>query len=71
MPSSDIVSGWWRQVLGWARIRLGRLTHNPGQIASGELDVVAGLLLEAYGRREQRAEAEVDRLLADWQAGRH
>jgi uncharacterized protein YjbJ (UPF0337 family) len=70
MLSSDIVFGWWRQVVGLARIRWGQLTHDPGRIASGELDVVAGLLLEAYGQREQQAEAEVDRLLADWQAGR-
>jgi uncharacterized protein YjbJ (UPF0337 family) len=70
MLSSDIVVGWWRQAVGRARIHWGRLTGHPGRIASGELDVLAGLLLELYGQREQRAQAEVDRLLADWQAGR-
>jgi uncharacterized protein YjbJ (UPF0337 family) len=70
MLSSDIVLGWCRQWVGRARVRWGRLTRNPNQMALGELDVVAGLLLEAYGQRRQRAEAEVDRLLADWQASR-
>jgi uncharacterized protein YjbJ (UPF0337 family) len=70
MLSSDIVLGWWQQAVGWTRIRWGRLTRNPSRIVSGELDVVAGLLLEAYGQRAQQAEAEVDRLLADWQASR-
>jgi uncharacterized protein YjbJ (UPF0337 family) len=70
MVNRDILVGWWQQATGHARSVWGRLTRNRGQMAAGELDVVAGLLLEAHGHRERRAEAEVDRLLADWHASR-
>jgi uncharacterized protein YjbJ (UPF0337 family) len=70
MLNSDILWGWMKQAAGAARRRWGRLTHNSAQVTAGELDTVIGLLLEACGHRERQAEAEVDRLLADWQASR-
>jgi uncharacterized protein YjbJ (UPF0337 family) len=68
--NADIVQGWCRQAVGRARQRWGMLTGRDETCLAGELDLIEGLLLEAYGLRTEHSEAEVDRLLADWRATR-
>ena len=66
----DTLTGLWKQAAGRIKRIFGTLTGQSSLATSGDLDITTGLLLEASAQRQRRAEAEVSRLLADWEADR-
>ena len=54
----DIFKGKWLQVKGSMRERLGSLTDNHAETASGAAERLAGLLQEEYGHAIERIRQE-------------
>jgi uncharacterized protein YjbJ (UPF0337 family) len=61
----DRIEGNWKQFLGSARSKWGKLTDDDLELARGKRDVLVGRLQERYGRARDQAEREVD----DWASG--
>jgi uncharacterized protein YjbJ (UPF0337 family) len=61
----DRIEGNWKQFLGSARSKWGKLTDDALELARGKRDVLVGRLQERYGRARDQAEREVD----DWASG--
>ena len=67
--NKDISEGKWKQMRGKAKVWWGKLTDNDLDRAAGKFDVLAGLLQEKYGYTRQRADAEIDKRVAEYEAG--
>ena len=67
--NKDISEGKWKQIRGKAKVWWGKLTDNDLDRAAGKFDVLAGLLQEKYGYTRQRADAEIDKRVAEYEAG--
>ena len=64
----DILEGKWKQMRGNAKTWWGKLTDDDLDRASGKYDVLAGLLQEKYGYTRQRADEEIDKRMAEYEA---
>jgi uncharacterized protein YjbJ (UPF0337 family) len=67
--NKDISEGKWKQMRGKAKVWWGKLTDNDLDRAAGKFDILAGLLQEKYGYTRQRADAEIDKRVAEYEAG--
>ena len=66
--NKDIVEGKWKQMRGNAKTWWGKLTDDDLDRAAGKYDVLAGLLQEKYGYTRQRADEEIDKRVAEYEA---
>ena len=66
--NKDILEGKWKQMRGNAKTWWGKLTDDDLDRASGKYDVIAGLLQEKYGYTRQRADEEIDKRVAEYEA---
>jgi uncharacterized protein YjbJ (UPF0337 family) len=67
--NKDISEGQWKQIRGKAKAWWGKLTDDDLDRAAGKFDVLAGLIQEKYGYTRQRAAAEIDKRVAEYEAG--
>lgn len=58
----DRIEGNWKQMVGHARQRWGKLTDDDLELAAGKRDELVGRIQERYGKNRDEAEREVD----DW-----
>ena len=66
--NKDILEGKWKQMRGNAKTWWGKLTDDDLDRAGGKYDVLAGLLQEKYGYTRQRADEEIDKRVAEYEA---
>ena len=66
--NKDILEGQWKQMRGHAKTWWGKLTDDDLNRAAGKRDVLAGLLQEKYGYTRQRADEEIDKRVAEYEA---
>ena len=66
--NKDILEGKWKQMRGNAKTWWGKLTDDDLDRAAGKYDVLAGLLQEKYGYTRQRADEEIDKRMAEYEA---
>jgi uncharacterized protein YjbJ (UPF0337 family) len=66
--NKDILEGKWKQMRGNAKTWWGKLTDDDLDRAAGKYDVLAGLLQEKYGYTRQRADEEIDKRVAEYEA---
>ncbi len=57
------IEGNWKQVVGQAKERWGKLTDDDLHVVAGRRDQLAGLIEQRYGVVKEEAE----RQLAEWQ----
>ena len=57
-------TGIWKQLKGKAKVRWGRLTHDPLLVAAGTRDQLAGRKQEHYGAARERAAQQLQEFLA-------
>ncbi len=57
------IEGNWKQVVGQAKERWGKLTDDDLNVVAGRRDQLAGLIEKRYGVLKEEAE----RQLAEWQ----
>ncbi|MFD1695884.1 CsbD family protein [Roseibium aestuarii] len=58
------VEGNWKQLVGQAQARWGKLTGDELESVKGRQKELAGLIQERYGKTEEEATRELD----DWMA---
>jgi uncharacterized protein YjbJ (UPF0337 family) len=56
----DIVQGKWKQMMGSARERWGKLTDDDWQMINGQKDKLIGRIQERYGISKDEAEKQAD-----------
>jgi uncharacterized protein YjbJ (UPF0337 family) len=64
----DQIEGKWKQVVGSARERWGKLTNNDWETIAGKKDQLVGRIQQRYGLARAEAERQADewsRVLAD------
>ena len=66
--NKDILESKWKQMRGNAKTWWGKLTDDDLDRAAGKYDVLAGLLQEKYGYTRQRADEEIDKRVAEYEA---
>ncbi len=59
--SQEMFHGWWLQLRGRAKKSWAWLTRDSDLAASGDADIVAGVLQESYGAAKRSAVREVTR----------
>ena len=59
----DRIQGNWKQVVGNAKARWGKLTDDDLNVVAGRREQLAGKIQERYGI----AKDEVDKQIADWE----
>ena len=65
--NADILKGKWKQIQGEAKKWWGDLTDDELTRVDGEQDKLVGLLQEKYGYSKEKAEAEIDQRLTDYE----
>jgi uncharacterized protein YjbJ (UPF0337 family) len=65
--NTDILKGKWKQIQGEAKKWWGDLTDDELTRVDGEQDKLVGLLQERYGYSKEKAEAEIDRRLIEYE----
>jgi uncharacterized protein YjbJ (UPF0337 family) len=69
--NADVLKGKWKQLRGEVKTWWGNLTDDDFDQIDGERDKLVGRLQERYGYAKERAEAEVDRRLRDYERVSH
>jgi uncharacterized protein YjbJ (UPF0337 family) len=64
----DTLEGQWKQMRGQAKMWWGGITDDDFDRVAGHYDVLAGLLQEKLGYTRQRAEEEIDKRMAEFEA---
>ena len=64
----DILEGQWKQMRGQAKMWWSGITDDDLDRTAGNYDVLAGLLQEKLGYTRQRAEEEIDKRVAEYEA---
>ncbi|HMC89929.1 MAG TPA: CsbD family protein [Gemmataceae bacterium] len=59
----DVVKGNWKQFMGKAKTKWGKLTDDDWKVVGGKKDEFLGKLQERYGYQRDQAEKEVDEFL--------
>ena len=57
--NTDQIKGNWKQLVGKAKEKWGRLTDNDWQIVEGKRDQLVGKVQERYGIAREEAEKEL------------
>jgi uncharacterized protein YjbJ (UPF0337 family) len=63
--NKDILEGKWKQLRGTIKEKWGQLTDDELDQAQGNYEKLSGLIQERYGYAKDKAERELDRLLAE------
>jgi len=58
--NTDTVKGNWKQMLGKAKEKWGRLTDDDWRIAEGKRDQLVGKIQERYGCAREDAERQLN-----------
>jgi len=66
--NSDVFEGKWKQVRGEAREWWGKLTDDDLDKVGGKFDKFVGVIQEKYGYTRERAEAEIDKRVTEYEA---
>lgn len=69
--NADVLKGKWKQLRGEVKQWWGNLTDDDFEQIDGERDKLVGRLQERYGYAKERAEAEVDQRLRDYERVSH
>lgn len=64
--NADILEGKWKQMRGAVQERWGRLTNDDLEMIAGKRKKLAGKLQERYGYSRQKAEAEINSFMKDF-----
>jgi len=62
--NSDQFQGKWKQFVGAAKSRWGKLTDDDWKTVEGDSEKLAGKVQEYYGDAKEATQEEIDRLLA-------
>jgi uncharacterized protein YjbJ (UPF0337 family) len=65
--NKDVFEGKWKQVRGEAKSWWGKLTDDDLDRAAGKFDVLTGMLQEKYGYTRERASAEIDKRVTEYE----
>ena len=65
--NKDILEGKWKQMRGEAKAWWGKLTDDDLDRAAGKLEVLAGIIQEKYGYSRERAMAEIDKHVTEYE----
>jgi uncharacterized protein YjbJ (UPF0337 family) len=57
--NTDQMRGDWKQLLGKAKEKWGKLTDNDWQVVEGKRDQLVGRIQERYGLAREEAELQV------------
>ena len=57
--NSDQIKGNWKQFVGKAKEKWGKLTDNDWQVVEGKRDQLVGRIQERYGIAREEAERQV------------
>jgi uncharacterized protein YjbJ (UPF0337 family) len=60
--NTDQMKGNWKQFVGKAKEKWGKLTDNDWQIVDGKRDQLAGKIQERYGIAREEAERQIAEL---------
>jgi uncharacterized protein YjbJ (UPF0337 family) len=69
--NADVLKGKWKQLRGEVKQWWGDLTDDDFEKIDGERDKLVGRLQERYGYAKERAEAEVDQRLREYDRVAH
>ncbi len=69
--NADIFKGKWKQLRGDIKRWWGNLTDDDLDKIAGDRDKLIGRIQERYGYAKERAEAEVDRHLNEYERIAH
>jgi uncharacterized protein YjbJ (UPF0337 family) len=58
--NTDQMKGNWKQLIGKAKEKWGRLTNDDWQIVEGQRDQLVGRIQERYGIARDEAQRQVD-----------
>ena len=58
--NSDTIAGNWKQMVGKAREKWGKLTENELEVIGGKKDQLVGKIQEKYGISRDEAQRQVD-----------
>jgi uncharacterized protein YjbJ (UPF0337 family) len=58
--NSDTFAGNWKQMVGKAREKWGKLTDNELEVIGGKKDQLVGKIQEKYGISREEAQRQVD-----------
>jgi uncharacterized protein YjbJ (UPF0337 family) len=61
--NEDILKGQWKQLMGKARHKWGKLTDDDLIMIEGDREMLLGKIQEHYGRSREDAMKEVDKWL--------
>lgn len=67
--NKDVFEGKWKQIRGEAKGWWGKLTDDDLERAGGKYDVFTGVLQEKYGYTRERATAEIEKRMSEYEAG--
>lgn len=60
--NAEILRGRWQQLKGRVKLRWAQLTEDELKEIDGNLDILAGKLLERYGHQRENVENALDEL---------
>jgi uncharacterized protein YjbJ (UPF0337 family) len=58
--NSDQMKGNWKQLVGKAKEKWGRLTSDDWQVVEGKRDQIVGKIQERYGITREEAQRQLD-----------
>jgi uncharacterized protein YjbJ (UPF0337 family) len=58
--NTDQMKGNWKQLVGKAKEKWGRLTNDDWQVVEGQRDQLVGRIQERYGIARDEAQRQVD-----------
>lgn len=58
--NKDTIEGNWKQMMGKAKEKWGKLTDQDLEVIAGKRDQLAGRLQERYGMAKEAAEKQVE-----------
>jgi uncharacterized protein YjbJ (UPF0337 family) len=65
MPNRDTLAGKWKELVGKAKEKWGKLTHDELTRSEGRAEQLSGLIQERYGKTKAQAEADVKTFMKD------
>lgn len=64
--NQDIIQGKWQQITAEAKKVWGKLSDDDFTQAQGNVEKLAGLIQERYGRSKEQAQREVQEFIAKY-----
>lgn len=66
--NQDVFEGKWKQMRGQTRVWWGKLTDNDLDQVGGKFEKLVGVVQEKYGYTREKAEEEVNKRVAEYEA---